>query len=70
MHPILKESLFVFVIVVVSNIIVDLDGEEQRFLSNPIRFFGLSLLLSFVAGLLVHAVKKRSRRADDQMPMS
>jgi len=53
MINLLKRATFVFMIVILSNVSVDLVVGDRLFLENPLRFLGTSLVLSLIAGALI-----------------
>jgi hypothetical protein len=51
------EILQIFIIVVVSNMLVDIADNQKKFLPDPVKFFGLALAMSIVGGIVAYRAK-------------
>ena len=61
MNNLLKEILTLFVVVVLSNVLVELGEEEKKFLVKPVRFFGGAIILSIIGGFFMNWMKNRKK---------
>ncbi len=72
MSNLIKEIISIFVIVVIVQVILEFGVEEKSFFSKQIRFFGVSIIMSIIGGLILHwwhssspKEKKKGRSDDD-----
>lgn len=61
MSSLIKEIITLFIIIIFSNVIVELGEEEKNFMVKPFRFFGTALMLSFIGGFIINRVKSRKK---------
>lgn len=64
MKKIGKEILWLFGITVFSNVIVEVGEEEKNYMTNPIRFFGVSIVMSIIGGYLWVKIRERLSEND------
>ena len=65
MNKILQEIIFLFVVIIFSNILVDyaLGGDQPLiFMDKPFLFFGISIIMSIIGGSFIYWVKNRQRQ--------
>lgn len=65
MNPLLREIILVFVIIVFSNVIVDIRKEQKAYLVNPIRFFSSAIILSVIGGYVINWIHRNSKVKED-----
>jgi hypothetical protein len=63
MKEIIKEIAGLFIIITISCIVAELGDEEQKVLTNPVRFFAFMLASSIIAGLITHWIKRKTKQA-------
>jgi len=51
-----------FIVVVISNLIVDIGEEEKTYLTKPIRFFSGAILVSVIGGYGMNWINNYSKR--------
>lgn len=62
MNRLLKNILWMFVLIVFSNVLLGITEVEPNYLIEPIRFLGISLILSLIGGYVWFQVEKRSNK--------
>lgn len=62
MNRLLKNILWMFLLIVFSNVLLGITEAEPNYLIEPIRFLGISLILSLIGGYVWFQVEKRSNK--------
>lgn len=56
MNRLLKEIVFIFLLIVFSNMITEIGEEQKVNLTKPLKFFGGTFVLSIIAGYLSYKI--------------
>ena len=62
MNGLMKNILWMFVLIVFSNVILQIGEGEQYYLKRPFRFMGISLILSLIGGYIWFQIEKRTNQ--------
>lgn len=54
-----KEVIVLFLIVVFSNVLVEIGEEEKNYMVRPLRFFGAAIVLSLIGGYVINWINNR-----------
>jgi Cu/Ag efflux pump CusA len=56
MNRLLKEIVFMFLLIVFSNMITEIGEEQKVYLTKPLKFFGGAFVLSIIGGYLSYRI--------------
>lgn len=62
MRSLIIQIVSVFLIIVFSNLIVDWADQDGQFLEEPLKFFGVAIVMSIVGGVLLDRINKRTKQ--------
>tara|TARA_R110000737_G_scaffold303303_1_gene310487 strand:+ start:987 stop:1187 length:201 start_codon:yes stop_codon:yes gene_type:complete len=62
MNNLLKEITILFIIIVFSNVLVTFVGCKDV-MANPIRFFGVAIVISIIGGFVTKWIKNRTLKS-------
>jgi hypothetical protein len=57
MKKIIKEILILFIIIVLTNMLIEIGDEQKSYLTKPLRFFGSAVVISIIAGYVTYRIK-------------
>ena len=65
MSSLIKEIITLFIIIIFSNVIVELGEDEKIFMVKPFRFFGTALILSIIGGFIINRIHNSIKEKKD-----
>lgn len=66
MNSVIREIIVMFLIIVATNILLEIGEAEKSYLTRPIRFWGGSVIISIVGGYFINKVNKYAKRMYNQ----
>lgn len=66
MNKLLREILTLFIVVVLSNILVEFIDKKEFHLENPVKFFCIALIVSIIGGFIKHRLSEGAKKQSEQ----
>ncbi len=70
MNRLMKNILWMFVLIVFCNVILQVEEEEQYYMTRPFKFIGISLILSLIGGYVWFQIEKRTIKEAEKTSQS